>query len=828
VSWVVHKFGGTSLAEAGRYRAVAKILDDQAPLRRAVVVSAMAGTTDALIDLVERASSRDEGWLEACDALRARQIAVIEELLPAGAREPLVDLLRSDIEDIRVVLRALWLMQAPPQGAVDVVSGYGEVWSARLLAGHLRVCDQDAVWLDAREVLVVESGEPAPVVDWETSKNRLSAWLRNRENRTVVVTGYVATDAAGAPTTLGRNGSDYSASIFASLLAAGEIDIWTDVDGVLTADPRLVPEAQVLGELSYDEAMELAYFGARVIHPATMGPAVEQQIPIYIRNTFRPQAPGTRIHLRSAAVSGGDRETRLPVKGFATIDEMVLFNLEGSGMVGVPGIAERLFSALREAGVSVVLISQGSSEHSICFAVPAAQTAAARQAVDRAFAFELQHDRIQRLDVVPDCTILAVVGDTMSGTPGVAATFFGALGRAGVNVRAIAQGSSERNISVVIDGKDSTRGLRAAHAGFYLSHQALSIGLIGHGLVGAALLRQLARRLDGLRREFNVDLRLLAIAGSRRMLLAQTPIALESWRERLDADGEPVDIGRLATHVKSDAAPHALLIDCTADEAVAGRYVEWLDHGLHVITPNKKAGTSSLAAWRRLRRAVQGSRRHYLYETTVGAALPILQTLRDLIRTGDEVLGIEGVLSGTLSYLFNSFDGSRPFSEIVREARERGYTEPDPREDLNGMDVARKVVILAREMGLELELDDLDVKSLVPEELRGIPADQFLADLGALDAPMQQLFEVARSRNEVLRFVGTIDPGGGSQVDLRGYPATHPFARIRLTDNIVLFRTRRYDENPLVVQGPGAGPEVTAGGVFADILRLAANLGATL
>jgi len=692
-----------------------------------------------------------------------------------------------------------------------------------LLANYLRERGVSAAMLDAREVLVVTPADPTPLVDWDASGANLEAWLAGHDEDIVVITGFIASDPTGAPVTLGRNGSDYSASIFSSLLQVSELTIWTDVDGVMSADPRLVPQAEVLTDLSYDEAMELAYFGAKVIHPATMTPAIRGGIPVTIRNTFNPSVPGTRI----APESSPDH----PVKGFASISDMALVNVEGTAMIGVPGISERLFGSLRQAGVSVVMISQGSSEHSICFAVPQAQADVARGAVESAFASERQRGLLQDIEVTPDCTILAAVGDGMSGTPGIAARLFGSLVRAGVNVKAIAQGSSERNISVVIDGADATRALRAAHAGFYLSRQTLSIGVIGPGHVGGTLLDQMSRRLDSLISEFGVDLRVRAIASSTTMLLDEHRIDLTGWRERLgasDAGTMPTDLDVLADYVHTESVPHAAIIDCTASAEIASRYGEWLAKGIHVITPNKKANSGDIEYYRELQGAARRADAHYFYETTVGAALPVIQTLRDLVQTGDEVHRIEGVFSGTLSYLFNSFDGSTPFSEIVRAAREKGYTEPDPREDLSGMDVARKVVILAREMGVDVGLDDMEIDGLIPAGLEDGSVDDFLDRLAGHDAEMLDVVEEARSSGKVLRFVGVIDAKEGCQVALRSYDLDHPFARIKLTDNIVTFQTARYSENPLVVQGPGAGPDVTAGGVFADLLRLANYLGATL
>lgn len=820
--WKTHKFGGTSLADADAYRAVSAIVSDGSG-RRAVVVSAAAGTTDGLIDLVSRAGRRDASFDELTDSLRARQVALAEDLLGPDDAGDLIAHLDKEFADIAHVLRATRVMGTAVDNAIGAVAGFGEVWSARLLSAFLRQQGWNSTWLDAREVLVVQPAEPSPAVDWETTGDRLRAWIDEHPEDIVVITGFIASDPTGAATTLGRNGSDYSAAIFAALLEAAELVIWTDVDGVMSADPRLVPQAEVLERLSYDEAMELAYFGAKVIHPATMTPAIRNGIPVTIRNTFNPAATGSRI--------SPETSTEVPVKGFASIDDMALINLEGTAMIGVPGISERLFGSLRSAGVSVVMISQGSSEHSICFAVPDAQADRARNAVETAFAAESRRGLFQDLEVTRDVTILAAVGDGMSGTPGIAARLFGSLVRVGVNVRAIAQGSSERNISVVIDSADATRALRAVHSGFYLSRQTLSIGVIGHGHVGGTLLDQMAERLDWLVDELGVDLRVRAIAGSDTMLLDEHRIDLRTWRDRIGSGGastHSTDLDMLADYIHTESVPHAAIIDCTASGEVAQQYADWLSQGIHVITPNKKASSADLGYYEQLQQASRRADAHYFYETTVGAALPIIQTLRDLVQTGDRVRRIEGVFSGTLSYLFNSFDGSVPFSEIVRAARDQGYTEPDPREDLSGMDVARKVVILAREMGLRASLEDMEVVGLIPPGLEGGSVDEFLERLAEHDEEMVDVVEQARAKGQVLRFVGVIDAEAGTHVALEAYDADHSFARIKLTDNIVQFTTDRYSENPLIVQGPGAGPAVTAGGVFADLLRLANYLGASL
>lgn len=820
--WIVHKFGGSSLADADCFRRVAAIVEELAEQRVALVLSACQGVTDELIALVGEAERNDEAACTASlDRLRFRHERIATELLADEARAAYVALLRADLSDLQRLLQAIALVRSAGRDIQDRVAGFGELWSSRLFAGFLGARGRrDPVrWLDAREIIVVEWGALGPGVQWGPSQSRTAERVPD-DAQTLVVPGFVATDTRGLQTTLGRNGSDFSASILAALLNAAGIVIWTDVDGVLSADPRLVPDAKVIDALSYDEAMELAYFGARVIHPQTMAPAVARDIPIRIRNTFSPQAPGTSIVAKPAS--------RHVVKGITSIDDVALVNVEGAGMIGVPGTAHRLFGALHEAAVSVILISQGSSEHSICCAIPAAQAAVAERALRRAFASELRDGQIQSVEVTGGCAIIAVVGDGMAGARGISGQLFGALGKAGVNVRAIAQGASERNISVVVDRGDTPKALGAVHARFYLSPHTLSVGLIGPGTVGSVLLQQLESQAARFRRDFNLDLRVRGIATSGRMLLTDGAIDLARWRELLARDGEALDFDRFAAHVAAGNLPHRVMIDCTADAQVAGRYAAWFAAGLHIVTPNKKASSAALPGYRGMQQARREAGTHYLYEATVGAALPIIMTLRDLRETGDGIRLIEGIFSGTLAYLFNVFDGTRPFSAIVADAKARGFTEPDPRDDLSGMDVARKLVILGREMGLPLEIEAVEVESLVPPELRACPVAEFLQRLPEFDARMAERLAAARRDGMFLRYVGRLTAAGGATVLVEAVDSSHAFAHMALTDNIVRFVTDRYCENPLIIQGPGAGPAVTAGGVFGDLLRLAAYLGARL
>ena len=499
-------------------------------------------------------------------------------------------------------------------------------------------------------------------------------------------------------------------------------------------------------------------------------------------------------------------------------------------MIGVPGTAHRLFGALRDHGISVILISQGSSEHSICFAIPEAEAVRAETVVRQAFDRELREGQIQQVQVDPGCSILAVVGDGMAGSHGVAAKVFGALGTAAVSVRAIAQGASERNISAVIDGKHSARALRSVHSSFYLSPYTVSIGLIGPGVVGSVLLDQLATQVQRLSRDLKLDLRVRGVMSSQAHAPRRSGSAAHTLARCVQQPRANPQISRASPqHIHAEHLPHAVIIDCSSSADVAARYPSWLASGIHIVTPNKKANSADLEFYARLHEARRAGSAHYLYEATVGAGLPVIQTLRDLRDTGDKIHRIEGMLSGTLAYLFNVWDGSEPFSSVVRAAKAKGYTEPDPRDDLSGTDFARKLIILGREMGLRLELSDVQLESLVPRALASCTTDEFLERLPAFDTAMAERLQAARSRDRVLRYIGSLDAATGkASVGLVELERSHTFANINLTDNVVRFLTQRYNQNPLVVQGPGAGPEVTAGGVFGDLLRVCAYLGAKL
>ncbi|THG07565.1 hypothetical protein TEA_014675 [Camellia sinensis var. sinensis] len=829
-TWSIHKFGGTCVGSSERIRNVAHIIINDDSERKLVVVSAMSKVTNMMYDLVCKAQSRDDSYIAALDAVLERHKLTALDLLEGDDLASFLLQLHDDINNLKAMLRAIYIGHAT-ESFTDFVVGHGELWSAQMLASLVRkVSGMDCNWMDTREVLIVNpSGSNQVDPDYLESEKRLEKWFLQNPSKTVIATGFIASTPQNIPTTLKRDGSDFSAAIMGALFRARQVTIWTDVDGVYSADPRKVSEAVVLKTLSYQEAWEMSYFGANVLHPRTIIPVMQYDIPIIIRNIFNLSAPGTMICQPSVNEFEDGQRLESYVKGFATIDNLALVNVEGTGMVGVPGTASAIFGAVKDVGANVIMISQASSEHSICFAVPEKEVKAVAEVLQSRFRQALDAERLSQVAVISNCSILAAVGQKMASTPGVSATLFNALAKANINVRAIAQGCSEYNITVVVKQEDCVKALRAVHSRFYFSKTTIAVGIVGSGLIGGTLLDQLRDQAAVLKEQFNIDLRVMGITGSRRMLLSDTGIDLSRWRDLQKVEGEVADLEKFVHNVHGNHfIPNTVLVDCTADSGVVSRYYEWLRRGIHVITPNQKANSGPLEQYLKLRALQRQSYTHYFYEATVGAGLPIISTLQGLLETGDKILRIEGIFSGTLSYIFNNFIGTRAFSEVVAEAKEAGFTEPDPRDDFSGTDVARKVIILARESGLMLELPNIPIENLVPEPLRGsASAEEFLQQLPQYDQDMANKRQDAEEAGEVLRYVGVVDVvNQKGTVELGRYKKDHPFSQLSGSDNIIAFTTERYKKQPLVVRGPGAGAQVTAGGIFSDILRLASYLGA--
>jgi aspartokinase/homoserine dehydrogenase 1 len=812
----VLKFGGSSVADPKRIRAVAHIVLNAAKKDRVVVVvSAFQGVTNQLLQCARTAEKGDPGYQQIYNQIARKHREAIDALLDRGRRKRTLDAVDVLLDELQNVLLGMSLLRDCPPRALDLAASFGERLSALIISAYLQQL-RSSVFVDARQFTVTDDQFTHAAVLFDQTNKKIRAYFNRllRKGRTApipVVTGFIGSTEDGRTTTIGRNGSDYTAAILGAALNASVIEIWTDVDGILSADPRSVPSAFVLSQMSYEEAMELSYFGAKVLHPATIAPAVAKKIPIDIKNTLNPGAPGTRISEKAENWEG-------VAKGIASVDNIALLTLRGLGMVGVPGTAERLFRALASHRVNVILISQASSEHTICFAVSASDLVAARRAVAGEFHYELQ-SKLTSLDEKPDQTIVAIVGEGMKGTPGVSGKVFQALGRNGINVSAIAQGASERNISFVIQSAQMNRALNVIHEAFFEKNKHLAVILVGVGNIGSALLSQLQQQRSFLLSQ-GYDVRVCGIANSKQYVLDAAGIDLGSWREKLNRSQRTMSLGDFANQIGRMDFINAVLVDCTASSVVVDAYPDFVNANLHIVTPNKKANVLPWSRYSSLLELMKSRQKHFLYEANVGAGLPVISTLTDLISSGDQIVKVEGIFSGTLSYLFNHFDGAKPFSEFVREARQLGFTEPDPREDLSGGDVARKLLILARHLGMKLDMKDIKVENLVPPSLRKEAfSESFYALFARSDAAMKQRLQKARARGAVLRYVGTLK-GPEASAGLKEVPPDHPFAGTKGSDNIIAITTQRYSRTPLVVQGPGAGADVTAMGVFSDILKL--------
>jgi aspartokinase/homoserine dehydrogenase 1 len=812
------KFGGTSVGSPQSISTLVDIVRRQAsePGGLVVVVSAMGGVTNQLVKMAEAAESRRDfsGQLKE---LEKRHLEAISALVAVKHQSPVIMKIKIWLNELDEILSGVSALKELSPRTRDSILSYGELCSAALVSGVLSQYVPETVFADARELILTDSFWGNARVDFAATDARIRAYFQAHPGALPCVTGFIASDAEGHTTTLGRGGSDYSASVIGAAMHASEIQIWTDVDGFMTADPRMVEKAFSLPEISYTEAMELSYFGAKVIYPPTMIPAFQHKIPIVIRNTFNPSFPGTFIREHS----GG--ETQM-IRGIASVNDIVLVNIQGSGMVGKAGFSGRLFSTLARDYINVILITQGSSEHSITFAVSPEDAEKARRALEAEFEMELLAHKLDAPRIEKSYSIVAVVGENMKNTPGISGKLFSALGRNGVNVAAIAQGSSEYNISVVVLKDDLAKTLNLVHEAFFLSPiKTLNVFYLGVGNIGKTLLRQIQEHEQYLLENNRLRIQVIAITNTRKMVIREQGIPFSDWESLFETDAVPANLDAFFARMKSLNLPNSVFIDNSASASVVRHYEGVLASSISIVTCNKLGNSGPYAQYRRFKDAERKHDVDFLYETNVGAGLPIIKTLQDLLVSGDRILRIEAILSGTISYIFNEFRGDRHFHDIVAEAQQKGFTEPDPRDDLSGLDFMRKMLILGRDSGNVLEMDDIQIERILPEPCMKAPTvEAFYEELKKEDAHFEQMKQAAEQDNKVLRYIGILENGAVS-IRLEAVDQTHPFYSLSGSDNIIAFTTSRYKQRPLVVKGPGAGAEVTAAGVFADLVKVGAR-----
>ncbi len=814
----VYKFGGTSVQTAERIRRVVDlVVREEVEGLRVVVISALGGVTDQLLQAIEEALARSGHHAEILTELKERHLDALDALAPKSERSTLREEVEARLTELAELLDGVYLLRECTLRTRDAIIGMGEQLSAPLCAAAFRAAGHEASALDARTFIRTDASFGEANVVFETTNTLIRNTFDEIDPGTIaVVTGFIAATDRGVSTTLGRSGSDYTATILGGALKAEQVVIWTDVDGVLSADPRLVPDAFALPQLSYREAAELSFFGAKVLHPRTIRPLQRQEIPLRIRNTLNPEAPGTIISEKTTTMEGH-------VKAITAIRDVAVVMLEGTGLIGIPGVSARALNALAAERINVLMIAQASSEQSLCLIVRTGDADISVALLRQAFELELARGDVANVYSVEGCAVVSAVGDNMRERPGLAGRMFSTLGRSGVNVLAIAQGASETNISSVVKDAEVKQAVHSLHDEFALVRHRVHVFIIGAGVVGQALLRMLSDQQEMLLHRLNLNIHLVGLANTTRMTWDVNGIPFEDAVAGLEASERPGGLTAVLEHLIDAKLNRMIVIDATASDEVAHRYPDLLERAISVITPNKRANTKDQAFYERIQRAAHRQQVPYLYETTVGAGLPVISTLRDLIRSGDQIFRIEGVLSGTLAYIFNNLAVGMTFSEAVRTAREKGFTEPDPRDDLKGEDVGRKLLILAREMGLSVERDDVAVESLVPAHLFDVSVPDFMDQLDELDHEWAERVAKAREEGGRLQYVGLIEDERLS-VRTRWISPESPFAHLKGTDNMVVYTTQRYSEFPLVIQGPGAGPVVTAAGILADLIK-AAELG---
>jgi bifunctional aspartokinase / homoserine dehydrogenase 1 len=783
----VLKFGGTSVANAENINKVVEIVSATIKKEPAVVVvSALGGVTDLLLGAATLAAAGDETYREKLTVVEQRHLDAVKQLLPVAGQSQLLSLVKKACNEIEDICNGIFLLRELTARSKDRIASYGEWLSSQIIAARFNTAGVPAQWIDARTLIRTNSNFTAAEVDYAVTNQQVHQYFNKAESALFILPGFIASDANGITTTLGRGGSDFTAAIMASALDATVLEIWTDVSGMMTADPRLTSNARIIPQISYQEAMELSHFGAKVIYPPTIQPVMGKGIPVWIKNTFAPTDEGTLIE----AVTRKDGDI---VRGISSINNIALISLEGSGMIGIPGFSKRLFEALSSEKINVILITQSSSEHSICVGIDTGSATKAKQAVDTAFANEIALSKVEPLQIESDLSIVALVGENMKSHPGISGRMFSAMGRNGVNVRAIAQGSSEKNISAVIATRDVRKSINVLHEEFFeTSYKQVNLYITGTGNVGAKLLAQIQQQLAFMQQQQHLQVNIVGISNSRKMLLKEDGINMADWKAELEL-GEPANLQQFVGEIISRNLRNSIFVDVTA-------------------------ASSAYSNYKKLKDLARAYNCQFLFETNVGAALPIIATLNDLVSSGDTIHRMQAVLSGTLNFVFNNYDGTRKFADVVKQAQQEGYTEPDPRLDLSGTDVMRKIMILAREAGHKMEMEDISNNSFMPAScMTGTVAD-FYAAMGTEEAHFKQLLEKANAAGCKLKFVASFE-NGKAAVGLQHIDPNHDLYHLYGKDNVVLFYTDRYKEQPMVVKGAGAGAEVTASGVFADIIR---------
>ncbi len=813
------KFGGTSVGSIASIHALLTILEKEKEQNESavVVLSAMSGVTNLLTEMAEQAA-QGQVFAPSLQAMEQRHFEVVRAHLPLQAQNQVLTRLKIYFNELDELLQAVYHLRELSPASKDLILSYGERCSTFMLS-HIAANRLGPVrFTDASDYIKTDSNYGQASVNMELSTQLIRDHQLQHSNKFLFVTGFIAGNSEGRVTTLGRGGSDYTAAIFGAALGASEIQIWTDVNGMMTADPRIVKKAFSLPELSYIEAMELSYFGAKVIYPPTMTPAFLKHIPIVIKNTFDPSFEGTYIR-------HGVKPSSLPIKGISSIDEISVIHLSGSGMVGKAGFSGRLFSLLSREQINVVLITQSSSEHSITFAVHPAAALQAVTLIEKEFELELRARKLEKPMLETGLSVLAIVGENMKQTPGISGKLFHALGRNGVNVRAIAQGSSEYNISVILSKSDLSKAVNAVHDAFYTTlHKTLNVFCVGTGNIGRTLFDQLQQQMAFLAENNDLQVKVRGICNTRKMLFEENGIDLSSWENRLHEKGEEASLETFLTRMKGMNLANSVFVDNTASELPIQWYKSIFESSISIVTCNKRGNSASLDQYRQLKETARQYGVDFFYETNVGAGLPIIRTLKELMLSGDRIRSIEAILSGTISFIFNQFTGEASFYETVKEAQELGYTEPDPRDDLNGKDFMRKMLILARDAGYGLEEEDIEIENILPDScLQAASVADFYASLQQEAAYFETLKSKAADERKVLRYIAKLE-AGKVKVELQMIDETHPFYMLSGSDNVISFTTERYKHRPLVVKGPGAGAEVTAAGVFADII----NVGATV